>query len=127
MLKHFAKAELTNKGDKDKVFAEVNWNKKDKDCIKFTIGNKTAIIPRAELFQLLFTVSNPIQQAEMMPVKTELVRPFARKHIVKLTKDLKKGDTVNVHCEVNIPEILVEHFKKKFLNKNSIVPLVGSA
>jgi len=117
MLQNKAQAILSNLGGRRRVIADVNWDKDHKDCIKFTIGKSEAIIPRAELFQLLFTVSNAEQQAEMMTVKKEEVRPHARKHMVKLTKDMKAGEIMNVHCEVNIPLILEESFKQEFIKE----------
>ena len=117
MLKHKAKAILSNLGGRRKVIADVNWDKKHKDCIKLAIGKSEAIIPKAELFQLLFTVSNAEQQAEMMTVKKEEVRPFARKHVVKVLKDLKAGDILSVHCEVNVPEIVSEAFKRQYIKE----------
>ena len=115
MIKHQAQAQLTDVLNKNKIVVDINWSKAYKDCIKFTIGDTQVIIPKAELFQLLFTVSNPEQQAEMMIVDEKLVRPHARKHIVKLTKDMKAGETLNVHCEVNIPEILRQAFKQELI------------
>lgn len=117
MLKHKAKAELTNKIGKNKTFVDINWSKRYKDCLKFTIGDQNAIIPKAELFQLLFIVSNPEQQMAMIPVQTQKVRLYARKHTVKLNKDMKAGEILNVHCEINVPLIVENTIRQRLLEK----------
>ena len=116
MIAHKARAILTNRLNGISVKADVNL-KKYEDCVVFSFVKSKVAIPQAELYQLIFTISNPAQQTEMMPVKREEVRPYARKHTVRATKDIKAGELINVHCEINVPLLLEESLKKEFIEK----------
>src|SRR3990167_3780907 len=67
---------------------EVNWNEETKPCkvIKFVIDGKECIIPRAELYSLLFLFGDEEQQEQLIPVKSHEVSMMKRWIGVKLKR-----------------------------------------
>lgn len=75
--------------------------------VKLAIGKESTQVEYKELWGAIFVLSDKERQDAMMPVRKEERMVFSRKHVIKLTKDMKAGETVNTWCEVSIPETIV--------------------
>ena len=78
-----------------------------KKGVKLTMGKTSCDVTYKELWAALFVIGDADMQAEIMPVRKTEMMVFARKHTIQASRDIKSGELINVHCEVNIPEILV--------------------
>lgn len=88
----------------DMTFTPMDGNK-----VVVNIG-KTAntIVDYKDLWGAIFVLSDKERQDAMMPARKEERMVFSRKHTIEATKDIKKGEIVNVWCEVSIPKTIVE-------------------
>ena len=102
-----------------------------KDTIKVTMGSEEAIIKIKDLYGFMFVIANAEQQEQLMPVQQTTIRKIVKRHVVKVTKDIRKGDMLNVRCETNVPVEMWEGMKgmmgKRVLEpKQSFnIPLIG--
>ena len=102
-----------------------------KDTIRVTMGSEEAIIKIKDLYGFMFVIANAEQQEQLMPVQQTTVRKIVKRHVVKVTKDIRKGDMLNVRCETNVPVEIWEGMKgmmdKRVLEpKQSFnIPLIG--
>ena len=77
--------------------------------LQLTLGKKTIEIDYKELWGVTFMLAKDKEsQDQLLPVQKKEMMVFSRKHQIMLSKDMKKGETVNVWCEVNIPQTVVE-------------------
>ena len=97
-------ADVSGRGGEATI--EVNWNKlvKHKGYIKIGIDGKEAVLSREHLYAILFIVGSAEEQEKM-------ISPFLKKtHVTKYTKvvgitttkDIKKGETINVPLEFTL-------------------------
>jgi hypothetical protein len=102
--RQFAMADVSGRGGEAVI--EVNWNKlvKNKGYIKFSIEDKEVVLSREHLYAILFIVGSAEEQEKM-------VSPFLKKtHVTKYTKvigitttkDIAKGETINVPLEFTL-------------------------
>ena len=75
-------------------------------CI--TIGTQKTEIDYKELWGVVFVLGEGQYRDDMLPVQKKEMMVFSRKHVIEAQKDIKKGEKLNVWCEVNIPKIVVE-------------------
>lgn len=80
----------------------------DQETFRMTMGKETKRFKRIDLWALTFAIANAEQQADMIPVRRSEVVTYRRKHQVKLKKDMRKGDVVNVSCEINVEKTVAE-------------------
>lgn len=81
--------------------------------LKISIGKKSAEVVYGELWGIIFMLGTNEFRDELMPVQKKEMMVFSRKHQIKATKDIKEGETLNVWCEINIPQIIVESIAKQ--------------
>lgn len=113
MLSGYNKAILRDlKGKRDLDF-EVNFNDNPdfKECVRVTMGKEEAIIPLEDIYGFIMIAGTPKQQDDLLPIKQTLVKKIIKRHVVMATKDIKKGEMINVRCETNVPTEIVEGLK----------------
>lgn len=127
MVEEHEKIILTDLRGKYDVSMEVGFSN-DEEIVKIGIDGKEAIVPIKDLYNFIFLIASAEQQEKLMPVKQTTVRKIIKRHIVKVTKDIKKGDTLRVRCETNVPVEIWEGLaglmgkKKKVYNG---IPIIG--
>lgn len=105
MLSENTKVMLQDLKGKQDVGMEVCFSDSPdlQDTVRVTMGSETAIIKISELYGFMFVIANAEQQEQLMPVKQTTVRKIRKRHIVEVTKDIRKGQKLNVRCETNVP------------------------
>lgn len=103
--KEYTKIQLS----KDLIL-ETNFSENSKPCkyFKFTLGDKSSIISREELFGILFLFGDEKQQEDLIPITETKVRTITRLLSFKLKKDMRKGEIVKASYTYFMPETLVE-------------------
>jgi hypothetical protein len=81
------------------------------EYFQMTVGKEKRIFKKVDLWAMIFTISDPDQQEKMMPVRQREVDTYKRIHKVKVTKHLKPGDIIRVHCEMNVEKTVTEGLK----------------
>lgn len=102
MLKTHNIAEIKDQDGINNAAFEINWDPKRKDLIKITLANKVSVIKRDDLWNFIFTIVKTDQQVQMIPVEKKEMVKYIKQHTVELQKDMKKGETMAVNCEVNV-------------------------
>ncbi len=80
---------------------------------KVTVGDEVRYIRFQDLWMMIYMVSDQKNKDDLIPVLKNEIMVFARKHTIKATKDIKAGEIINCHCEVNVPKIVVESLLKE--------------
>lgn len=102
MIKSKNIADLKDQLGVNNASFEVNYDKKHKDYVKITIGGKVSVINRDDLWHFIFSIVSAEKQQQMVPVKKQEFEQYIKQHTIELQKDMKKGETVVVHCHVNV-------------------------
>lgn len=98
------------------------------EMFRITVGGKTMRFKRIDLFAITFAMSDPDQQADLMPVRKTEVMTYKRIHNIKVTKHLKPGDMIKCKCEMNVEKQVVEALGgiiRKQEDRGGI-PIIGS-
>src|SRR3990167_11490268 len=92
---------------------EANWNEAVQGCshIKFIIDGKECIIPRAELYSLLFLFGDEEQQEQLIPVKSSEVSMMLRWVKRRAKKDIKKGEILQTMIDFPVEQRVREKFQ----------------
>lgn len=135
MITEHEKFRLQNKigkTNKDDLFAEVNWtdNEDIKDCqvVKFTLGDKVAIVNKEHLNSMLFAMGNPEEQRKMIPQTIRRSRWYETIISVKAKKDIKTGESITFPLKITLPtaeeEVIseIKREQKEKMKKGIIVP-----
>lgn len=89
-------------GGKDVVF-QANWNKHvhKKGLLKIQIGDSVAIVDRDQLYAVLFMLGSKKEQDAMVSpfVKRTQVEKFTKSIGIETTKDIKKGEIIQLLLE----------------------------
>lgn len=75
--------------------------------VRLEMGGKTCETDYKDLWGAVFMLGDKKYQEAMIPVQKKEMMVFSRKHQIRVTKDVKAGETVNVWCEVNVPQTIV--------------------
>lgn len=96
-------AEIKEQTGKTPLQLEVNFDDKYKDCIKIT-GD--GIVKYSDMFEFMFLLGKPEQQAKMIPVQQELGNEYMKQIRIKCKKDMKEGEELVVNVRVKVPELV---------------------
>lgn len=118
-MKEYNKAVLVDYDGKQDFEAEVNFStdKKLKKYVKITIGKQSSTISIKDLHGLVLAIADIEQKADLLPYKTLYSKKLIRSHVVELTQDVKKGETVSIRCETDVPLTIYEKLEKEALEK----------
>ena len=97
-------AEIQEQTGKTPLLFEV-----EKDCIKIT-GD--GLIKYSDLFEYMFALAKPEQQARMIPVQQELGNEYMKQIRIKCKKDMKEGEELVVNVRVKVPELVEQQILK---------------
>lgn len=103
--------QIEDSNGKNHLTLEVNWSEdsKVKDCqlVKVTMrtdkGDYTAIIRRDLFYSFLFAIGRAEEQREIIPQTLTKVRWLETVLGIKATKDIRKGEMINVPVKLSIP------------------------
>ena len=108
MIKHHEKFLFGEEGQHH-FYMEVNWrpmDEKTNDCkilkVTFPDGTET-FVKREHFHSFLFAISAADQQVKLVPYKQETIRNIETTLGITATKDIKKGDKINVRVKIPIP------------------------
>ena len=95
------------------ITAEINFSKEEDlaDCVKLTMGGKTAMIPIKELHSLVWSVADANQRDDLTPVVSRNIRYVEGYHKIQAKKDIKKGEFIVARYQVPVEERIVEGLK----------------
>ena len=118
-MKEYNKAILEDYDGKHNVEAEVNFStdKKLKKYVKITIGKQSAIVAIKDIHELALAICDIEQKADLLPYKTLYSKKLIRSHVVELTQDVRKGETVSIRCETDVPLTIYQKLEKEALEK----------
>lgn len=83
------------------------YEKKTK-YLTIEIGDQKRRLKKTDLWMLVFMMSKDKQQDDLIPVWEKDMVQFTRFHTIKATKDIKEGEIIKFHCDVNVPKIVVD-------------------
>lgn len=92
---------------------------KGNDTITFTIDPKKATVVikgwgyktqmrKSDLWQLAFLISKHKDQDELIPIEKRPMMKFTRIFKVQAKKDMKAGEVLEFHTEIDVPLMVVE-------------------
>lgn len=76
--------------------------------VRISLGGKTTEVDYKELWGVVFVLGEGQYRDDMLPTQKKEMMVFSRKHVIRAAKDIKKGEMLNVWCEVNVPKTVVE-------------------
>jgi len=100
---------MLDENKETEFFIEVNWDKNDlkiNECklVKFTFPDgKVAMIKKEYLLSVLFMMGTAEEQMEMVPEEHLTVRWYETVLGIKATKDIQKGEMINVPIKLSLP------------------------
>lgn len=107
MVENHQKFLLGEEGE-HRFFMEVNWedHERSNHCklIKVTFPDgKETYVKREHIHSMLFAISNETQQAQIIPYKQETIRNLETMLGITATKNIQKGEKINVRVKIPIP------------------------
>ena len=109
MIKANKVAEIKEQTGKTSLQFEINFGEKYKDCIKIT-GD--GIVKYSDLFEFMFILGRPEQQARIIPVQQELGNEYMKQIRIKCKKDMKEGEELVVNVRVHVPSVVESQILK---------------
>lgn len=102
--RRFALEDISGRG-MDMEF-EINWNSfaMKKGCIKISVGDNEAVIDRDQLWSMLFILGSAEEQDKLITpfIKQTRVSKFFKMIGITATRDIKKGEFINVPLEFTL-------------------------
>lgn len=94
----------------ENCIVETNWSEASTPCKLFRLkmGDEECVIPRDQLFSILFLFANEKQQEDLIPVIETKVKSISRLLTFKLKKDMQKGSLVKARYDYWVPETVYE-------------------
>ena len=84
------------------ICADINWNEASKrKYVRLSLGGKEAIIKKDHLLTILFMIGSAKEQDAIISpfVKQTLVTKFSKLIGITTTRDVRKGEQINVALE----------------------------
>lgn len=118
-IKEYNKAILEDYDKVNDTEVEINFSteKKLKKYIKITVGGQSSIIAIKDLHNLMLLIGDIKQKVDLLPYRTMYSKKLIRSHVVELKQDVKKGETVTIRCETDVPLSIYEKLEKEQLEK----------
>ena len=101
-------AEIKDIDNKPSVLFDVNFDDKLKECVRIHIGKEKRIIKYSDLFEFMFILGSPEQQAKMIPVNQDLGYEYMKQLRIKCKKNMKKGEELVVNVKIHVPKVIEE-------------------
>ena len=87
------------------IIADINWNESVKrKYIRLTLGDKTCIVKKDYLLSVLFMLGSAKEQDSLISpfIKKTLVTKFTKMIGITATKDVRKGEPINLLLEFTL-------------------------
>ena len=87
------------------IYADINWNEASKKkYIRFTLGDKTAIVKKDHVMAILFMLGNAQEQERIITpfIKQTRVTKFNKMIGITTTRDIGKGENINIILEFTL-------------------------
>lgn len=83
----------------------VNWNPlvENADFVKVIVNGEEVVIPRVAFVRAAMVVGTADEQENMIPVKQIQIRKFKKTVTIKLAKDFKQGETIQIPVSFEVP------------------------
>lgn len=113
-------------GKKTGITVEVNWKPKDEESneckiLKITLPDGIRYyIPKTGFMSLLWAIGNSQEQMDMIPKKVRRVKWYETLLGITATKDIRKGEMINVPVRISLPTIgeeIIGEVKKYYKQK----------
>ena len=131
MIETHEKFRIIDKNNRNTgVVLEVNWNLDDEktnkcQVIKMTYDNKEYFVDRNLFLEFVFAIGRPEDQQKMVPQKIYNVRWYETVLGIKATKDIHKGEMINVPIKLTLPareQDTISDVRRPSGGSNLIVP-----
>jgi len=107
MMEDFNKYKFPDKKNNKGLVFEVNYSTDDKvfpcKMIKWYVGDEMGFIEAKHLFEFLFTIGSRNEQRKMIPQELTRVKHYETIIGIKATKDIRKGEMINVPISITLP------------------------
>lgn len=109
MIDRHLKFKLPDENKEKEFTMEVNWDLKDSktnECkiVKFTFPNgDVAMVKKEYLHAALFAIGKREEQMKMIPQKDISVKWYETVIGIKATKDIHKGEMINIPIKLSLP------------------------
>lgn len=100
---------MPDQNHKHEFLFEVNWNPKDKttnqcQVVKITSPDgMESYVKREHLHSILFAIGREQDQVNLIPQKQETIRNIETVLGIKASKDIYKGEMINVRVKIPVP------------------------
>lgn len=81
--------------------------------VTITIGKEKRTIPKNDLWMIVFMNSKGKTQDQLVPVWQKDMMQFVRQYEIVAKKDMKAGDKLTFHANIDVPKVVVESLLKK--------------
>jgi len=110
MLSEYNKLQLEDEAGKNNLVIEVNYKDTPEvnECkmLRLTYPDgKQAYIKREHFMTFLFAIGKAEEQRKMIPKKLTTIRKYQTMLGITATKDIKKGEKINVTVDIPLPPI----------------------
>ena len=79
------------------------------EFVNVRIGDhKGVLVKKVDLWAMVFTIADAKTQEKLIPIRQTEMVTYRRIHHVKLKKDMRAGQMVNVNCQINVPQVVNE-------------------
>ena len=103
---------MSKKFGEKHTISGVTFDYQKGEFLTVSIGDKTKKIKKTDLWMLVFMMSKGKTQDDLIPVWEKEMMQFTRQHQIKVTRDVKAGEYMKFHCDVNVPKIVVASILK---------------
>jgi hypothetical protein len=111
-------------GKSNHIPVQLNWNDRVKGCkyLKFILPNgETAIIDKDHWRTIAFFIANEEEQQKMMDRRVVTVKHIIQHLGVKATKDIFKGENINITLDTAIPVAIQDSVLNEEITNTAII------
>lgn len=87
------------------ILADINWNEASKrKYVRLTLGDKVTIVKKDHLLSILFMLGSAKEQEAIISpfIKQTRVTKFTKAIGITTTRDIKKGEPINITLEFTL-------------------------
>lgn len=81
--------------------------------VTITIGREKRTIPKNDLWMIVFLNSKGKTQDQLVPVWQKDMMQFVRQYEIVAKTDMKAGDRLRFHANIDVPKVVVESLLAK--------------
>ena len=112
MLTEYNEVKFIDQKHKNDVLCEINIPGERKDVIGFTLRGITSFIKIKDFYSVCLLLVKNKQIEKLFPIIERKVKKYKRQIKLIAQKDIKKGETIVVTYEVDVPQVIKENDRK---------------